>query len=97
MFWNFFELQTFYTNLGLKKRLIHYALRFMKHAFKMAFEDPKKILLKSTQNMILSAVFKALTTYPTNFLRPLFDSQFFLSIYFYFGHNTPWCLETWEN
>ena len=47
-----------------------------KSAFKMALEDPQKILLKSTKNM--------------NFLKPLFDIQFFLSFNFHFGHKTPY-------
>ena len=44
----------------------------------------KKILLKSTKNMKLSGFFSD----PTNFLRPPFDSQFFLSFNFYLvtGH-----------
>ena len=34
------------------------------------------------------SISEALTIYPTNFLSPLFDSQFFLSFNFYFGHKT---------
>ena len=40
-----------------KKRFMYYALRFMKIAFKMALEDPKKIMLKSTKNIKLSGFF----------------------------------------
>ena len=49
----------------------------------------KKILLKSTKNMKLSAFFSGFRGHPTNFVRFLFDSQFFLSFNFYFGHKTP--------
>ena len=65
-----------------------------KSAFKMASEDPQIILLKSTKNMKLS---EALTINPTNFLRPPFNSQFFLDFNFYFDHKTPGGLKPWEN
>ena len=75
-----------------------------KSAFKIALEDPQKILLKSKKkNMKLSGFFSdlaisgALTINHTNFLRPPFNSQFFLSFNFYFGHKTPGSLKTWEN
>ena len=37
---------------------------------------------------------EALTINPTNFLRPPFDSQFFLSFNFYVGYKTPGGLKT---
>ena len=36
------------------------------------------------------AISEALTMYPTNFLRPPFNSPVFLSFNFYFCHKTPW-------
>ena len=48
----------------------------------------KKILLKSTKNNP-KAISEALTINRTNFLRPPFISQFFMSFNFYFGHKTP--------
>ena len=71
-----------------------------KSAFKMASEDPQKILLKGTKTWNCPAswaISEALTSTPTNFLRPPFDSQFFLSFNFFFGHETPCALKTWEN
>ena len=71
-----------------------------KSALKMASEDPQKILLKSTKTWNCPAslaISKALTFNPTNFLRPPFNGQFFLSFNFYFGHKTPGGLKTWEN
>ena len=62
-----------------------------KIAFKMALEDPQKNCPASL------AISEALTINPTNFLRPPFNSQFFLSFNFYFGHKTPGGLKTWEN
>ena len=65
-----------------------------KSALKWPWKTLKKILLKSTKktwNCPTSLpIFEALTIHPTNFLRPLFDSQFFLSFNFCFGHKTPW-------
>ena len=70
-------------------------------AIKMASEDSQKILLKSmkkTWNCPASLVIsEALTIHPTNFYRPLFSSQFFLSFKFYFGHKIPSGLKTWES
>ena len=49
-----------------------------KSAFKMASEKVRKIW-----NCPISlAISKALTIYPTNFFRPPFNSQFFLSFNF---------------
>ena len=65
----------------------------MTRALKMASDDLKNILLKSTKkkkNCPASlAISEALIIHPKNFLRPLFNSNFFLSINFYFGHKTP--------
>ena len=76
-------------------------LNSSKSAFKMALEDPQKNIAKKykkTWNCPASlAISEALTINPTNFLRPPFNSQFLLSLNFYFGHKTPCCLETWEN
>ena len=56
-----------------------------KNAFKIASEDPQKI--EKTWNCPSSlAISEALTINPTNFLRSPFNSQFFLSLNFYFGH-----------
>ena len=41
-----------------------------------------------------SEFFEALTINPTNFLRPPFNSQFFLSFKLFFGHKTPGGLKT---
>ena len=64
-----------------------------KSAFKMASDDPPKKLLKITKktwNCPSSlAISEALTINPTNFLRPPFNSQFFLSFNFYLSHKTP--------
>ena len=73
----------------------------LKSALKWPGKTLKKILLKSTkkhENGPASlAISEALTIQPTNFLRPLFNSQFFLSLNFYFVHKTPRGLKTWEN
>ena len=64
-----------------------------KSAFKMASEKVRK-----TWNCPASlAISEALTIYSTNFLRPPFNSQFFLSLNFYFGCKTPCGLKAWEN
>ena len=67
----------------------------------MALEDPQKNIAKKYEKTWICpaslAIFKALTINPTNFLRPPFNSQFFLSFNFYFGHKTPGGLKTWEN
>ena len=72
-----------------------------KSAFNMALEDPQKNIAKRYKkkwNCPASLVITdAFTINPTNFLRPPFDSQFFLSFNFYFGHKTPGGLRTWEN
>ena len=72
-----------------------------KSAIKMASKDPQKNIAKKykkTRNCPASLVIsEALTINPTNFLRLLFNSQFFLSFYFYFGNKTPRGLKTWEN
>ena len=73
-----------------------------KNAFKMALEDPKKNIAKKYKKKTWNcpaflAISEALTINPTNFLRPPFDSQFFLSFNFYFGHKKPGGLKTWEN
>ena len=72
-----------------------------KSAFKMDSEDPQKNIAKKykkTWNCPASlAISEALTINPTIFLRPPFDSQFFLSFNFYFGRKTPGGLKTWEN
>ena len=72
-----------------------------KSAFKMASENPQKNITKKyekTWNCPASlAISEALTKHPTNFLRPLFNSQFFLSFHFYLGHKTPRGLKTWKN
>ena len=66
-----------------------------KSGFKMASENPKKKIAKNYK--ICLAISEALTIHPTNFLRPLFDSKFFLRFKFYFSHKTPRGLKTWEN
>ena len=72
-----------------------------KSAFKMALEDPQKNIAKNykkTWNCPTSlAISEALTINPTDFLRPPFNSQFYLSVNFYFGYKTPGGLKTWEN
>ena len=71
-----------------------------KSALKMASEDPKKYSYKvrKTWNFPTSlAISKALTIHPTHFLRPLSNSQFFLSFNFYHGHKAPHGLKAWEN
>ena len=72
-----------------------------KSAFKMASEDPQKNIAKKykkTWSFPASvAISEALTINLTNFLKPPFNSQFFLSFNFYFGHKTPGGLKTWEN
>ena len=72
-----------------------------KSAFEMASEDPQKNIAKKykkTWNCLASlAISEALTINPTTFLRPPFNSQFFLNFNFYFGHKTPGGLKTWEN
>ena len=69
-----------------------------KNAYKMALEDHKKNIAKKykkTWNCPTSlAISEALTINPTNVLRPPFNSQFFLSFNFYFGHKTPGGLKT---
>ena len=52
-------------------------------AFKIAFEDPQKILWKSTKTwncLAYLAISEALTIHPTNFFKQLFNSPFFLSL-----------------
>ena len=65
---------------------------FRKSAFKMASGNPQKNIAKKyekTWNCPASlSISEALTIQPTNFLNPLFDSQFFLSFTFHFGHKT---------
>ena len=71
-----------------------------KSALKMASEDPKKILIKSTKNIISSGFFSDFQglNYPSyQLFEAIFNSQFFLSFNFYFGHKTPRGLKTWEN
>ena len=56
-----------------------------KTAFKTALEDPKKNIAQKykTWNCPASlAISEALIMYPTNFSRPLFNSQFVLSLTF---------------
>ena len=65
-----------------------------KSAFKMASEEKVQKTWNSPASLAIS---KALTIHPTNFLRPPFNSQFFLSFNFYFSHKTPHGLKTWEN
>ena len=61
-----------------------------KGAFKMASKDPQKFFAKKCKKTWICpaslAISEALTINPTNFLRPLFNSQFFLSFNFHFGH-----------
>ena len=61
-----------------------------KIAFKMALEDPQLNIAKKyekTWNCPTSLAFsEALTIDPTYFLRPPFNTQFFLTFYFDFGH-----------
>ena len=70
-------------------------------AYEMASEDPQKNITKKykkTWNCPASLVIsEALTINPTNILRPPFNSLFFLSFNFYFGHKTPGGVKTWEN
>ena len=70
-----------------------------KSAFKMALEDPKKILLKSTKTMKLSGFFSDVwgLNHPSYQLFEAIFQQFFLSFNFYFGHKIPRGLKTWEN
>ena len=63
-------------------------------------DPPKNIAKKYKKNMKLSGFFsnlRGLNYQSYQFLRPPFNSQFFLSFYFYFGHKTPGGLKTWEN
>ena len=60
-------------------------------ALKWPWKTLKKLLLKITKTLdcpFSLAISKALTIHPTNFLRPLFNSKFFLSFNFYFNHKT---------
>ena len=71
-----------------------------KTAFKMALENPQQNIAQKykTWNCPASlAISEALIIHPTNFLRPLFNSQFFLTFNFYFGHKKPRGLKTWKN
>ena len=72
-----------------------------KSAYKMESDDPQKNIAKKykkTWNCPASlAISEALTINPTNSLRPLFNSQFVLSFYFYFSHKIPGGLKTWKN
>ena len=54
-----------------------------KRALKLASEDLEKNIAKKYKFFLASLAIS------TNFLRPLFDSQFFLSFNFYFGHKAP--------
>ena len=71
-----------------------------KSAVKMASEDLEKNIAKKykkTWNCLASlAISEALTINPTTFLRPPFNSQFFLSFNFYFGQETPSGLKIWK-
>ena len=71
------------------------------NALKIASEDPQKNIAKNYKKKLNCpaslAISEALTINPTNFLRPPFNSQFFLSFNFYFSHKTPGGLKTWEN
>ena len=73
----------------------------LKSASKTASEDPHKNIAKKykkTWNCPASlAISEALIINPTNLLSPHFNSQFFLSLNFYFGNKTPGGLKTWEN
>ena len=64
----------------------------------MASEAPQKNIAKKYENTwncpASLTISEALTIYPTNFLRPLFNSQFSLTFTFYFGHKTPHGLKT---
>ena len=66
---------------------------YKKMPLKWPWKTLKKILLKSKKkNIKLSsflAISEALTINPTKFLRPPFNSKFFLSFNFHFGHKTP--------
>ena len=59
-----------------------------KSALIMASEDPQKNIAKKYKKTwdcpASLAISEALTINPTNFLRPPFNSQFFLSFNFYF-------------
>ena len=67
----------------------------------MAFEDPQKRIAKNHNKiwdfLASLAISETLIINPTNFLRPPFKSQFFVSFNFYFVHKTPGGLKTWEN
>ena len=72
-----------------------------KSALKMVLEDPQKNIAKTVKKKTWKcpaslAISAALTINPTNFLRPAFSSQYFLSFNFYFGHKTPSGPKTWE-
>ena len=69
-----------------------------KSAIKMVSEDPQKNIAtkneKTWNGPASLALSEALTIHPTNFLRPLFNCQFFLSFNFYFGLKTSSGLKT---
>ena len=71
----------------------YYALIFMKKCLSNGLGRPSKKYCKKvwkTWNCLASlAISEVLTIHPTNFFRPHFNSQFFLSNTFYFGHKTP--------
>ena len=57
-----------------------------KKPLKCAYENFQKNIAKSTENMKLSTIFsdsEALTIHPIKCLRPLFQSQLFLSLNFF--------------
>ena len=98
MVWDIFELRT-QNQIKVYQNGFNIMLSdSWKSAFKMASENPQKNITKKyekTWNFPASlAISEALTIHPTNFLRPLFDSQFFLSFNFYLGHKTPRGLKT---
>ena len=64
--------------------------------FKMALKDPQKNIANKYKKYEIVRLLLQFPR-PTNFLRPLFDSQFFLSFNFYFSHKTPRGLKTREN
>ena len=63
-------------------------------AYKMALEDPQKNIAKKYKKTWNCPASLALTIHSTNFLWPPFNSQFFLSFNFNFGHKTPGGLKT---
>ena len=64
-----------------------------------SWKMPYALLLKSTKNKKMPEFFSGFrgpNNPPTNVLRPLFDSQFFLSFNFYFWSQDTWVGLSWH-